>query len=365
VPGDANLNDFRDWGDSLRITKDTEYGQARAGVWFDYVTQSASKYTIDLTQGDVAYTKTAGGSPFSYNYNDTMTTVQPYVEFAWKPLPGLTITPGLKFTSVTRDLNALVNSTTKQPASFSETYSAPQPSIDAHYAFNRNWSAYVQIAKGFLAPPLNVLFVNQPNSLQPEQTWNYQVGTAFQNDWLSVGGDLYYIDFSNYIDSQTIAGNTVYSNGGGATYKGIELEATVRVGHGASLYGNYSVNQANYHGNDVQLAMVPRYTGVAGVLYQKDQLYGSLLTKFIGPQYLQDNGVQDQYPISAYHTVDLSVGYTLPLPDKRKLNFRVYVNNLLDDHSITGLAGTAGDGVTPLFWTDPGRSVFFTVSASL
>jgi iron complex outermembrane recepter protein len=365
VPGYANLNDFRDWGDDLRLTKDTDYGQLRFGMWFDYVSQAASKYAIVLTQNDAAYTKTAGGSPYSYQYTDTMTTAQPYVEFAWKPLPGLTITPGVKFTSVTRDLNAAINETTKLPADFSKTYSDVQPSIDAHYAFNSNWTAYAQIAKGFLAPPLNVLFVNQPSSLQPEQTWNYQLGTSFQKDWLTVGGDVYYIDFSNYITSQTIAGNTVYSNAGGAIYKGIELEATVRVGYGASLYGNYSVNQANYRSNNVPLAMVPRYTGVAGVLYEKNQLSGSLLTKFIGPQYLQDNGVQDQYPINAYHTVDLALGYTLPLPDRRKLNFRLNIDNLLDDNSLVGLAGTAGDGVTPLFWTDPGRSVFFSVSASL
>jgi iron complex outermembrane receptor protein len=365
VPGYANFNDFRDWGDDLGLSKDTAYGQARAGIWFDYVSQSAYKYSIILTQGDAAYTKTAGGSAYSYKYTDTMTTSQPYMEFAWKPLPGLTITPGVKFTSVTRDLAASINQTTKEPAKFSETYSDLQPSIDAHYAFNSNWTAYVQMAKGFLAPPLNVLFVNQPNSLKPEDTWNYQIGSTFQKDWLTLGGDLYYIDFSNYLASQTIDGNTVYSNAGGAIYKGVELEATVRVGYGASLYGNYSVNQANYRGNNVQLALVPRYTGAAGVLYQKDRLYGSLLAKFIGPQYLQDAGFQDKYPIDAYHTVDLALGYTLPLPARRKLNFRLYVNNLLDDHSLTGLAGTAGDGVTPLYWTDAGRSVFFSISASI
>jgi len=50
--------------------------------------------------------------------------------------------------------------------------------------------------------------------------------------------------------------------------------------------------------------------------------------------------------------------------NRRKLDFRVNVDNISNDRSLVGLAGVAGDG-TPLFWTNSGRSVFFSVSASL
>ena len=41
------------------------------------------------------------------------------------------------------------------------------------------------------------------------------------------------------------------------------------------------------------------------------------------------------------------------------------VDNISNNRSLIGLAGVAGDGATPLFWTNPGRSAFFSVSASL
>ena len=109
VPGRSVHSDFRDWGNVLRVTKDTDYGQARAGFWFDDNAGGAYRTNILLSRGNVAYTRIAAGTPFDYNYHTTLRTYQPYFEFALQPLPGLVVTPGLKFTSTTRDLDAALN----------------------------------------------------------------------------------------------------------------------------------------------------------------------------------------------------------------------------------------------------------------
>lgn len=374
VPVQFKHNDFRDWGAILRFTKDTDIGQIRAGVWFDYINASAYRYTAVGDLGGIPYsTKNVALAPYTRLYHTDLRTEQPYVEWALTPLPGLVITPGLKYTATTRDLGATVNSTTKLPARFEETYSDLQPSIDARYTVLTGLVAYAQAAKGFLAPPLNVLNTTAPVTLNPQQTWNYQAGVNYQTDAWSLSGDAYYIDFSNRIGSTNLgAGNIVYSNNGGAIYKGLEFEGTVRVGGGVSLYGNYSLNDGNLRGNRGALAVTPRSVGAAGVVYhqpnvfqENDLVYGSLIGKFVGPQYLQDTPV-DAFPIGAYAFADFAVGYTFPIQGgKRTLDLKLNVNNIADDRSLIGLAGTAASNGQPLYWTNAGRSVFVTLSLLL
>ena len=50
----------------------------------------------------------------------------------------------------------------------------------------------------------------------------------------------------NRIGSTPVAdGDTLYFNSGGATYRGLEFEGTVRMGYGVSFYGNYTINSAD------------------------------------------------------------------------------------------------------------------------
>ena len=374
VPGYQKHNDFRDYGNVLKVTKDTALGQLRTGLWLDYTVASNYRYQVLLNRGLIPYSSgSPTATPFIRNYNTDLYTVQPYLEWALTPLPGLVVTPGLKFTSTTRDLDALVNSGTKLPAQFSETYSQLQPAVDARYTIKDGWVVYAQTARGFLAPPINVLYTAQPQALAPQDTWNYQVGSTYQTDDFTVSGDGYYIDFGNRIGSRPLAGgDTLYFNSGGATYKGLEFEGTVRVGYGASLYGNYSINSAELRGNGGPLSVTPRNTAALGVIYHRDRvwrdgdrLYGSIIGKFIGPQYLQDTPAS--IPIPGYSFADLAVGYRLPVWNGRTLDLRVNLNNLTNDRSLIGLAAVSGSSArpVPLYWTDAGRSVFFSLAVTL
>jgi len=364
VPGRAVHSDFRDVGNILRVTKDTSLGQARVGLWLDHNSANAYRTNVLLSAGDAPYTKTATATPYDYRYRTGLTTVQPYIEFAATPLPGLVITPGLKYTSTTRDLNAPINQGTKVSAQFSKTYDALQPSIDARYTVNPSLVGYVQVAKGFLAPPLGVLQTTAPQQLNPQETTNYQVGGTWQRPGYTLSADAYWIDFSNKISSQTVNGTTLYFNGGGAVYRGIELEGTVRMLPGLSLYANGTINDASYNTTGIRVAATPEKTAAIGPLYDKDGLSALLIAKYIGFQYGQDTPV-NAYPIKPYATVDFAAGYTLPILNRRKLDFRLNVNNLFDNHSLTFLNQLAADGKTGLYFTNPGRSVFFSVSASL
>jgi iron complex outermembrane receptor protein len=374
VPGYVKHNDFRDYGDILRITKDTAVGQIRFGVWFDDIVASNYRYQAVLNRGAIPYYSStqAVATIYNRNYHTELRTEQPYIEWALTPLPGLVITPGFKYTATTRILDAQANSSTQLPANYDQTYSQFQPAIDVRYTIKPGWVAYAQAARGFLAPPINVLYTNVvTTNLLPEETWNYQVGTNYQTANYTLSADAYYIDFSNRIGNQTVDNNTVYSNSGGAIYKGIEFEGTVRVGYGASLYGNYTLNSADLKNNLGPLALTPRTTAAVGVIYHRprvfrenDLVYGSIIGKFIGPQYTQDTAPA-AFPISAYRYADFALGYQLPMWNGRLIDFKLNVNNISDDRSLIGLAGTTSGGTVPLYWTNAGRSVFFTIAAGL
>lgn len=371
VPGAAYKNDYRAWGNILRLAQDTGFGQGRAGLWFESEDNTLYKSNVVLTRGAVPYTTSPRASAFQYNYFDRLTTVQPYIEFAWKPLPRLTITAGVKYSSVTRSLNGPLVRTVKGPADDHATYNKALPSLDVNYRVATGLSVYAQAAKGYLTPPLNVFYAKIVNSVQPSTTDNYQVGTVYQHGWLSADADLYYIRYQNYIAATTIGTNTLYTNQGAAHFKGIELQATAQVGLGFALYANGSLNDANYE-NGAAVAQAPRRTAVAGFLFDRanlllksDRLSFSLLDKDVGPQYGVDTGFVNKYPIKSYDTLDLSVHYVLPVLGGRHVELGMQVTNLLNNLSLIGYAGAAAGNGEPLYWVNPGRGLFFNVAAVL
>jgi iron complex outermembrane receptor protein len=375
VQGQANHNDQRDWGSLLRFTKDTSIGQARVGVWFDHIGNDLYRYTVDFTRGAVAYTTKEGATPFQYDLFDTLTTVQPYGEFEFHPTTRLSVTTGVKYDAVTRSLQGPLDRTSPpQPEDYHAAFNRVLPAFSANYRIRRDLSVYGQVAKGYLTPPLNVFYTTNVTGINPSSTWNYQVGTVYQRPWVDIGADLYYIDYSNYISNRTInGGDVLYFNAGSAHYEGVEVEATVKLGAGFAVYANGTLNDSAYETNGNNLAQTPRRTGALGLVYDKgdlfragDDLHGLIIAKNVGPQYGVDNykpGTYDQFPIKSYNYVNLDAGYQLPV-FKKRLSFDVQVFNLFDDESITQFASSAKSGEA-LFWTQAGRSIFFSVSARL
>ena len=371
VPGNAAQNDYRAWGNILRLTQDTPFGQARAGAWFESEDNTLYKSSIVFTREAVTYTTKPDASAFQYHYFDRLTTAQPYVEFAATPVRDLTITAGVKYSSVTRYLTGPLVRTIKRPADDHATYNKALPSVDVNYRIENGLSVYAQAAKGYLTPPLNVFYAPIVNTVQPSTTDNYQVGTVYKRGWLSADADLYYIRYQNYIASTRIGTNTLYTNQGSAHFKGIELEATVQLGYGLALYANGSLNDANYE-NGASVAQAPRRTAVAGVLFDRgrviipgDRVDFSVLTKDVGPQYGVDTNFVNKYPIKSYDTTDVSLHYVLPVLHGRRLNLGIQAINLLNNLSLIGYAGAAAGNSAPLYWVNPGRGLFFSISALL
>ena len=372
VPGVSSQYDFRNWGDVLRVTRHFLLGDLKLGVWAEREGFTTNTVNVDFTRNAMPYFESPATTPYTAKYYSSLTTAQPYAEFDWKPSSTVTITAGIKYSSVTRYLNGPIT-LTGLPADDHATYNKPLPAFDANWHVTKDLSLFAQAAEGFLTPELNLFSTTNITAVQPSTTWSYQVGTVFQRAWVDLGIDAYDIDFHNYISSNTVGGFTTFFNQGGATFKGVEVEATVKLGHGFAAYANGSLNDSNYGNNGNTLAQTPRRTAALALLYDKggvfrdkDDLFGNISLKSVGPQYGLDTAFQgqsDQFPIKSYNQIDMNAGYVFPVFGAR-LRSNVNVTNLLNHRSLIGYAGQTLEAEA-LYWVQAGRGIFFSVSASL
>ena len=248
-----------------------------------------AKYKIDWTLGGAFNTKNPANL-LTYTdrlMDDTLTTVEPYMEVHWHALPRLTVIPGIRYVYFRRPINAQVNEHTKLPLNFSKSWSSVLPSLALRYRIAPAWSTYFQVAKGYLAPNLNVFYTTNPadSSVHPQQTMNYQLGMVWNSNRIALDADLYRIDFSNKASHRIVAGNAVFFNEGGVQYQGFEGSLTYRVIDGLNVYVNGSVNSAKENKAGTWAPHTPSFTSAQGVIYQHGPWYASLIDKTIGPRF--------------------------------------------------------------------------------
>lgn len=357
VPATQMANNYRAFGDVFDAQREIGPGTLQMGGWLGYQTNFRDNMNVDATLNFAL-------QQLNFTMHDTLLTFQPYIQYAWKLPYGFTLTPGVKYVSFTRSIDTPDNQKSGLPLDYSHTWTKALPSVTLHKQITNNWSAYVQYAQGFLAPNLNVFYVPNPTvsgQPDPEQTDNYQIGTTWKSNRMTLALDLYYINFRNAVTSTTIGGNTVFENAGGAVYKGIETEATFYAGYGFSLYGNLTFNSAKQKNTGDWMPNAPQQTAALGLIYDRGPLHGSLIGKFVGHQF-GDTG--NSQPIGGYMVANLAGAYTFKSPTSWMRNTRIglEVDNLFNRTSINGLAGYTAADNTPLYWTIPGRAVIATLS---
>lgn len=369
VPGQFLRNDYRSVGDITRLQKDLGFAVLNTGFWYDYQLNHRVLIESDFTRGIETFDPNSPNVPGGIDraQRNVLETFQPYFEADIKPIKGLDITPGVKWDYFRRDIVAPVNQGTLAPLNYSKTFEKFLPSLSVHYQAGDHWSAYAQIAQGFLAPNLNIFYTTNPalsTTLQPQTTWNYQIGGAYRTNELAISGDLYYINFGNQILSRNVGAIKEFFNAGGVIYKGVEGEADYRVFGPFTIYANASYNYSRDKTLGYQIPDSPKSTGALGVAYDHDGLYGSLFAKYVGPQYGDVNQYQH---IGGYTITDLSLNHTFQMRQEglvKTIKLGLLVDNLLDKHGISQLAGYTASAGTPLFWNIVPRNYTVTVSAA-
>jgi len=366
VPGYNKLNAYRVNGDIFKATNQFDAGLLRAGVWLESSNTNRHTYDLDWTLGLPNPKESSAPKSVSYEQRSSWKQYQPFVEFEWNAAPDLTITPGVKYMHFKREIDAPVNQGTRIATTAEQTYTSTLPFLTANYSVNKEWSAYAQIAKGFLVPDLSMFYVNNPNLSAPkaQTSTNYQLGTVHQSRNLTLDADIYYIDFDNKIASTGSGNDLVYYNQGGVVYKGIEAAATYYIGSGFSVHANASLNSAKAKDTGLQVAKAPESTSALGLLYKAHGLYGSLIAKNVGTQYAKD-GEPAAYKIPSYMTTDLTIGYRWKAVGALVKNVKAQlgINNLFDQQDVTAVSANSKGVAFDQYTFQPARSWSLSVSA--
>ncbi len=355
IPGIDKQNKYRVYGGMFKAEQVVAVGLLRAGLWVEHSDTERHQYDIDLTLGNLRDPRETKPAPVQlpsvkFDQRSQIDTLQPYAEFEWQPREGLTVTPGVKFVSIKRSVDAAINQTSRTPLNTSVDYRTTLPFLTVNQQLGQGLAVYGQYAGGFQIPDLNTLYIANPtqNSSEPQRSTNYQLGIVGQAAQLTWDADLYRIDFKNKLVSNGLGGAAAaYVNLGGATYQGIEGQATYLVGGGFAAYANGSVNKATALDTGKQIAGAPAMTAALGALYNAGPWGASLIGKRTGTAYQQEYvtnpALYEQYKVAAYTNLDLGASYTLRqigLIGAKSLKLQVNVFNLLNRQATTSISGT-------------------------
>ncbi|WP_158912592.1 TonB-dependent receptor [Caulobacter sp. S45] len=381
VLGYDKLNEYRVFGNILRLKEDLGMVDVRAGLWYETAVTNRHRFDLDRTLDNapnpIEKAPAIGPAPpanIQFQERSKWIHYEPFVDVDIKPFPGLTITPGVKYFNLDRKVDSPVNSKTRVEDTVSaETFQRTLAFASANYLIAHNWSAYAQYAQGFLAPPLSIFYVLAPGAteLKPQTSTNYQVGSVYNTNKFTFDADYYYIELKNAIVKVTGSdSNPVEANDPGTSiYKGIEGEATYALYPGLAVFANGSTNSAE-DSTHKQVAEAPTWVAAIGGIYKYNKVSVALLNKFIGPQWAIA-GEPSNYKINPYNTSNLILGY-----DFGRIKAQIGIYDLFDNTNVTAITqndGTAvfgGPAPSPLnnhdqYFFQPGRSVQFTLRATL
>ncbi|USA45648.1 TonB-dependent siderophore receptor [Acinetobacter sp. C26M] len=198
------------------------------------------------------------------------------------------LTPGLRFERIkinenmyklNRDYSVL------NGVNASKTYDSLLPSFAVMYKANEQWNIFANYGKSF-APFQYSQMTNTDsngaylamNGLNPEKADNYEIGTHYLDDYLSLEFTLFYIDFADQLKRDDAT--QTYTNLGATKHKGAELGLKYNLGAindtlaNVSVYANTTYTKATASagqdsGND--LDFYSNWIGNAGIDYKYDQ----------------------------------------------------------------------------------------------
>ena len=375
IAGATGLTAYTSYGDILRATRAFGSDDLNFGVWIDRQLHQSWTNSVDLSTGGLGSILNTPGVANGGNQAETssMNTIQPYVEYVWRPTDKWAVTPGLKWNDFNRTYNAAFDTTVNSALAYSHTWSSFLPSLDVHYYLADNWSAYGQVAAGMQAPMLFGSFYYPANGavagttptgyLTPSKTMNYQIGSVFKSRKLTASADVYYISDSNVQNlGATANGLPTLSQVGAVHYQGIEGEATYTLGSGFNAYGNYSYNGYTSAANS-PIYNAPSNTAALGMLYQHNRANASLIAKEIGPRWGGTDITGNNTHYGSYTTANLAAGYLfgdMGWAKSAKIEFQL--DDIFNRTDIISYAGSTSGG-NALFWTLPGRMFSVNLSA--
>jgi iron complex outermembrane receptor protein len=366
VLGYNKMNKYRVFGYIGQLNYDFSMGKIRLGGWYEYAVTDRHLVDFDRTTGATSYNEKANlGTPatsalpptsaanLSYVQHSKWNQYQLFAEFEFHPIESLSITPGVKYVHFNRSIDAAVNQKSRLPLDTSATWTKTLPFLTINWQAMSNWSFYGQYAQGMYVPDLSSFYSSSGqlstalDSLKPQTTTNYQIGTVWHGDKVSIDADGYIINVNNKIGTCTTVGcdTTLLVNIGQVRYKGVEGQVSYMPVKGLTLFANGSYNYARSVTTGAQVAKAPFSTAAAGFIYRTGGFRLSFNQKYTGPQYATEfNGNPNLrlYRIKPYSIGDFAISQEVG----KNLRLGVTVNNVFNSRAVTAIANSSSGAPT-------------------
>ena len=378
ILGYDKLNKYRVFGYIGQINYDFALGKIRVGGWYEHAVTDRHLIDLDRTTGGFSFNEKFNNgngtaaqlalppiaqANLAYVQHSNWNQYQLFGEFEFHPVEGLSITPGVKYVHFERGIAAPVNQKTRLPLYTSQIWTKTLPFATINYMPTSNWSFYGQYAQGMYVPDLSSFYSASGtlstalDALKPQTSTNYQLGSVWHGNKVSIDVDGYIINIDNKIGTCTTTGcdQTLLVNIGKVRYKGVEGSLSYMPVRGLTLFGNGSYNKALSVTSGSQIAKAPFSTAAGGFIYRNAGFRLSFDQKFTGPQYASEYNGSPGYRL--YRIRPYSIGeFAISQEFKGGLRLGVTVNNVFNSRAVTAISTSAsGAPVTGGFQSGYGQ----------
>jgi iron complex outermembrane receptor protein len=372
------LNSYTTIGNLLRVSQESSLGTLRFGLWWD----QADSYRYQIKSDPRTLVNVAVPN-FSENYRTT--TFQPYVEYEFHIGEQLTVLPGVKVASYHQNFyhladngGAVGNLGGAPSLTHAVTYRETLPSLRANYLLAKNWSVYGQAAVGDQIPSTNVFDVPNAKVNPPPKSTKaktVQFGTVINAKDYTFAADVYHTKLDGTYSPTTpdANGNIGYYLSGTQTDQGFEAEGNYVIGGGFSVFGNATFGSLKYADGSSSgqwVAGAPHDTETMGLSYREGAFSVNLSGNRIGRVYNDSGSTHEAFALATAVVTNLNINYTLksPFDPVQRIKLQAALNNLLNSHTIVGIAGPvsgssdAAPNAKDLLTVMPARSLLLTAS---
>ncbi|MFF7710945.1 TonB-dependent receptor domain-containing protein [Pseudomonas sp. NPDC007930] len=276
-----------------------------------------------------------------------------WVQDSWYINADWTLTGGLSFMNVERKGHNL-GSLTEREERRKQSYNKFLPNAGLKYQADEHNQFFYSLSRNMRIPYNYVLYDAGAGSinLNPELSWNHELGWRWQEENMSLAATLFYMQFKDrQVSSRDAAGDYADISAGDVDNKGIELEWSGLLPHHFNYYASYTYTQSKQK-DDItaysagvpvtvptagkQFANVPKNMLAANIGYDDGLYYGTFGAKYTSKIY---GDLTNDESIPGRTVFNLGAGIYLPV-DKRVVKsatLRLNVDNLFDKKYLDGV----------------------------
>jgi iron complex outermembrane receptor protein len=307
--------------------------------------------------GEITWAAISATIPKDYRYyfnNGTKTDFNAYWKNNFQATAKLSIFLDLQFRTIGHDASGIINNLA--PFTFDKQYNFFNPKVGLMFQPTKNIQTYASAAVANREPVRDDFVDARPGfTPKPESLIDYEAGVRFKKNQFGLNANVYLMEYKNQLvltGAINDVGASIRTNVDKSYRRGIELEGRYTVSSSITWAANLTLSQNkvenfeeilyDYGDNFDQFNEIRNLYRTSDISFSPNVIAGSnlafklfkgfeasLLTKYVGSQYL-DNTTNRDRQLDAYLTNDIRLVYSISPKGMREISVSVLLNNILD-----------------------------------